>query len=218
MKHAFAAALLVLAVAAPTCAQSAPPSPELVAKWKDKSMHTIAASSLEGAPLDLSQFRGKVVLVVNVASRCGFTGQYAGLQKLYDHYKDKGLVVLGIPSNDFGGQEPGSAEEIRSFCTTKYAVTFPMLAKAQTKAGPGQSEIYEFLGTRTGKLPGWNFSKYLVGKDGQPVAFYASNVAPDDPALTRAIEQALGIAASAPADKKPAGASGAAPADGAGTH
>ncbi|MCE9619854.1 MAG: glutathione peroxidase [Planctomycetes bacterium] len=205
MKTIFATAMLVAvaAVAGFAGAQSAPQSPELTQKWKDRTMHSIKATSLEGAPIDLAQYKGKVVLVVNVASRCGFTGQYSGLQKLYDTYKDKGLVVLGIPSNDFGGQEPGSEKEIKEFCTAKYAVTFPMLAKAQTKAGPGQSEIYEFLGTRVGKLPGWNFSKYLVNKDGQPVAFYASNVTPEDKALVSAVEQALGLAAAAPSDAKP---------------
>ena len=94
-------------------------------------MYSIKATTLEGAPADLSQYQGKVVLVVNVASRCGFTGQYAGLQKLYETYKAKGLVVLGIPSNDFGGQEPGSEKEIKEFCSTKYAVTFPMLSWAK---------------------------------------------------------------------------------------
>ena len=113
-------------------------------------------------------------------------------------------MVLGIPSNDFGGQEPGSEKEIKEFCSSKYSVTFPMLSKEQTKAGPGQSEIYEFLGTRIGKLPGWNFSKYVVDKQGQPIAFYSSNVAPDDKALVAAIEQALGLKAAAPTtEQKP---------------
>ena len=207
MKNKIAKTILG-AIAAATgfaCAQTAPQNSELVNKWKDRNMYAIKATTLEGAPVDLSQYQGKVVLVVNVASRCGFTGQYAGLQKLYETYKDKGFVVLGIPSNDFGGQEPGSEKEIKEFCSTKYAVTFPMLSKEQTKAGPGQSEIYEFLGTRTGKLPGWNFSKYLVNKEGQPIAFYASTVAPDDKALVKAIEQSLGITTpAAPAEQKPA--------------
>lgn len=167
-------------------------------------MYSIQATTIDGAPANLSQYKGKVVLVVNVASRCGFTGQYAGLQKLYDTYKDKGLVVLGIPSNDFGSQEPGSEKEIKEFCSTKYSVTFPMLSKEQTKAGAGQSEMYEFLGTRTGKLPGWNFSKYLVSKDGQPIAFYPSTVTPQDKTLEQAIEQALGITSPATASPKPA--------------
>lgn len=211
MKNKIANTILaaVASVTGFACAQTAPQNSELVTKWKDRSMYTIKTTTLEGAPVDLSQYQGKVVLVVNVASRCGFTGQYAGLQKLYDTYKDKGLVVLGIPSNDFGGQEPGSEKEIKEFCTTKYAVTFPMLSKEQTKAGSGQSEIYEFLGTRMGKLPGWNFSKYLVNKEGQPVAFYASTVAPDDKALAKAIEQALGMTSSAPPQQKPADGSAA---------
>ncbi len=192
----------IAAVTGFACAQSAPQNAELVQKWKDRSMYSIKATTLDGAPADLSQYQGKVVLVVNVASRCGFTGQYAGLQKLYDTYKDKGLVVLGIPSNDFGGQEPGSEKEIKEFCSSKYSVTFPMLSKEQTKPGPGQSEIYEFLGTRIGKLPGWNFSKYVVNKQGQPIAFYASNVAPDDKALVAAIEQALGLKPAEPSESK----------------
>ena len=204
MKRNITSAILgaIAAVTGFACAQSAPQNAELIQKWKDRSMYSIKATTLDGAPADLSQYQGKVVLVVNVASRCGFTGQYAGLQKLYDTYKDKGLVVLGIPSNDFCGQEPGSEKEIKEFCSSKYSVTFPMLSKEQTKPGPGQSEIYEFLGTRIGKLPGWNFSKYVVNKQGQPIAFYASNVAPDDKALLAAIEQALGLKPAEPSEPK----------------
>lgn len=204
MKRNITSAILgaIAAVTGFACAQSAPQNAELIQKWKDRSMYSIKATTLDGAPADLSQYQGKVVLVVNVASRCGFTGQYAGLQKLYDTYKDKGLVVLGIPSNDFGGQEPGSQKEIKEFCSSKYSVTFPMLSKEQTKPGPGQSEIYEFLGTRIGKLPGWNFSKYVVNKQGQPIAFYASNVSPDDKALVAAIEQALGLKPAEPSEPK----------------
>ena len=204
MKRNITSAILgaIAAVTGFACAQSAPQNAELIQKWKDRSMYSIKATTLDGAPADLSQYQGKVVLVVNVASRCGFTGQYAGLQKLYDTYKDKGLVVLGIPSNDFGGQEPGSEKEIKEFCSSKYSVTFPMLSKEQTKPGPGQSESDEFLGTRIGKLPGWNFSKYVVNKQGQPIAFYASNVAPDDKALVAAIEQALGLKPAEPSEPK----------------
>ena len=173
------------------CAQSAPQTPELTQKWKDRSMHAIQVQSLEGKPVNLADYKGKVVLIVNVASRCGFTPQYEGLEKLFESYKDKGLVVLGFPCNDFGGQEPGSEKEIRDFCSTTYKVTFPMMQKVKVAAGPGQSELFEFLGTRTGKLPGWNFGKYLVGKDGQPIAFYASSVKPSDAALKQAIDQAL---------------------------
>jgi glutathione peroxidase len=185
----------VSAIAALTgfaCAQTAPQTPELQQKWKDKSMQTIVVRNLEGQPMNLADLKGKVVLVVNVASRCGFTGQYTDLEALHQRFKDRGLVVLAFPCNDFGGQEPGSPKEIREFCSTTYKVTFPVMEKVQVKAGPGQSELFEFLGTRTGKLPGWNFGKFLVGKDGQPVAFYPSSVKPMDPALVQAIEQALG--------------------------
>ncbi len=185
------AATAAAAVTGFACAQTAPQNAELTQKWKDRSMYTIQTRTLEGQPTNLADYKGKVVLIVNVASRCGFTPQYSELEKLNQKFKDKGLVILGFPCNDFGGQEPGSAKEIRDFCTTTYPVTFPMMEKVQVKTGPGQSELFEFLGTRTGKLPGWNFSKYLVGKDGQPIAFYASSVKPGDAALQQAIEQAL---------------------------
>ena len=185
------AATAAAAITGFACAQTAPQSAELTQKWKDRSMHTIQTRTLEGQPANLADYKGKVVLIVNVASKCGFTPQYTDLEKLNQKYKDKGLVILGFPCNDFGGQEPGSAKEIRDFCTTTYPVTFPMMEKVQVKAGTGQSELFEFLGTRTGKLPGWNFSKYLVGKDGQPIAFYAGSVKPGDAALQQAIDQAL---------------------------
>jgi glutathione peroxidase len=185
------AATAAAAVTGFACAQTAPQNAELTQKWKDRSMYTIQTRTLEGQPANLADYKGKVVLIVNVASKCGFTPQYSDLEKLNQKFKDKGLVILGFPCNDFGGQEPGSAKEIRDFCTTTYPVTFPMMEKVQVKTGAGQSELFEFLGTRTGKLPGWNFSKYLVGKDGQPIAFYASSVKPGDAALQQAIEQAL---------------------------
>lgn len=185
------AATAAAAVTGFACAQTAPQNAELTQKWKDRSMYTIQTRTLEGQPANLADYKGKVVLIVNVASKCGFTPQYSDLEKLNQKFKDKGLVILGFPCNDFGGQEPGSAKEIRDFCTTTYPVTFPMMEKVQVKTGPGQSELFEFLGTRTGKLPGWNFSKYLVGRDGQPIAFYASSVKPGDAALQQAIEQAL---------------------------
>ena len=173
------------------CAQAAPQSNELTQKWKDRSMHSIHTRTIDGQPMNLADLKGKVVLVVNVASRCGFTPQYADLEKLWQQHRGKGLVVLAVPCNDFGSQEPGSAKEIRDFCTSTYQVTFPVLEKMHVKAGPEQCELYQFLGTRTGKLPGWNFAKYLVGKNGEPIAFYASAVKPGDAALNQAIEQAL---------------------------
>jgi glutathione peroxidase len=149
---------------------------------------------------DLKAYEGKVTLVVNVASACGLTPQYEGLEKLHRELKDKDLVIIGFPSNDFGGQEPGTPEEIRTFCTTKYDVTFPLMEKVQTKAGDGQSEMYQFLGTRTGKLPGWNFAKHLIGRDGQTITFFDSKVKPDAKELREAIEKAL--ASKAPAKRE----------------
>jgi glutathione peroxidase len=177
-------------------------------KWKDVSFFTLKTKSLAGEPVELAKYDGKVVLVVNVASKCGFTPQYAGLEKLFKELESKGLVVIGFPSNDFGGQEPGSAEEIRAFCTKNYGVTFPMMEKVQTKAGEGQSEIYNYLGTRTGSLPSWNFGKYLVGRDGAPIAYFSSKVAPDAKELREAIEKAL---AAKPAAKASAPAAESSP-------
>jgi glutathione peroxidase len=147
-------------------------------------------TTLQGQPADLSQYAGKVALVVNVASQCGFTPQYAGLQKLYDELKGRGFVVLGFPSNDFGAQEPGSPEEIATFCKKNYGVTFPMFSKLVTKAGPGQSPIYAYLG-KSGSLPRWNFGKYLVDKEGKVIEYFPSKVAPEARELREAIEKAL---------------------------
>jgi glutathione peroxidase len=150
----------------------------------------LKVTTLAGQPADLAQYRGKVVVVVNVASQCGFTPQYSGLEKLYKEMAPKGVVVLGFPSNDFGGQEPGTPEEIQTFCKLTYDVTFPLFAKLVTKAGPSQSPVYKFLG-ETGNLPQWNFAKYVVDKNGKVVAFFPSRVTPDAPELRTAIEKAL---------------------------
>ena len=147
---------------------------------------------LDGSACDLSQYKGKVVLIVNVASRCGYTGQYAGLQKLYDSYKDKGLVVLGFPANEFGAQEPGSDAEIAQFCSSKYGVTFPMFSKIVVK-GSGIAPLYKTL-TETANPAGdvkWNFEKFLIGRDGTIRGRYTSGVGPDDAALKAAIEAEL---------------------------
>ena len=159
---------------------------------KDKTLFAFKTTALDGSSVDLQTYKGKVVLVVNVASKCGYTPQYSELEKVWKEFKDRGLVVIGFPCNDFGGQEPGSSSEIREFCTKNYGVTFPLMTKVQTKAGAGQSEIYAFLSAATGKLPSWNFGKYLVGRDGKPVAFYGSGVNPTGDELRKAIEQALG--------------------------
>lgn len=154
------------------------------------SFHALKTTTLDGKPADLSQYKGQVVLAVNVASQCGFTPQYAGLEKLHEELKGRGFSVLGFPSNDFGAQEPGSSEEIATFCKKNYGVTFPMFSKLVTKAGPDQSPIYGFLG-KSGQLPSWNFGKYVVGKDGKVVAYFPSKVAPDAKELREAIDSAL---------------------------
>ena len=153
------------------------------------SFYDLTANTLDGKPVHLSDYKGKVALVVNTASECGYTPQYAGLEKLYESYKDKGVVVLGFPSNDFGGQEPGTAAEIKSFCEKKFHVTFPMFAKIKV-VGEGQSPVYTFLAADHGE-PKWNFHKYVVGKDGQVRAAFASAVKPDSPELKSAIDSAL---------------------------
>src|SRR6201996_7929475 len=154
------------------------------------SLYDLKVNSLDGKPADLSQYKGHVVLVVNVASHCGFTPQYAGLEKLYTDYKDKGFFILGFPSNDFGGQEPGTPQEIITFCSTKYNVTFPMFEKVVTKKVDGQSPVYQFL-TANFPPPSWNFCKYLIDANGKVLKFFPSAVKPDDKQLTDAIDAAL---------------------------
>jgi glutathione peroxidase len=156
-----------------------------------RSFYDLQTMTLDGKPGNLAQYRGKVSLVVNVASKCGFTPQYEGLEKLHRELRGKGFNVLGFPSNDFGGQEPGTAKEIADFCRLTYDVTFPMFEKVVTKKGAGQSPVYAFLG-ESGQLPAWNFSKYVIDKQGNIVAFFPSAVTPDDPALRAAIAKALG--------------------------
>ena len=136
-------------------------------------------------------YAGKVVLVVNTASKCGNTPQYDGLEKLYQDYEDQGLVVLGFPSNDFMGQEPGTEEQIEEFCRLTYGVEFPMVAKTIVK-GPGANAFYKQLAERTGSTPKWNFHKYLINRDGSEVVAYTSLTSPDSRSLLKKIEQFLG--------------------------
>ncbi|MGA8515243.1 MAG: glutathione peroxidase [Burkholderiaceae bacterium] len=142
------------------------------------------------SPQNLCQYQGKLVLVVNTASYCGFTSQYAGLERLYAKYKSKGLVVLGFPSNDFGKQEPGSAKEIADFCFNTYGVQFPMFSKTVV-AGSGKSALYAALEKSTGKAPQWNFHKYLIDRTGKVVANCPSEVEPESAPLLAAIDKAL---------------------------
>ena len=158
-------------------------------KERPMTFHDLSASTIDGQPQALSAYKGKAVLVVNTASACGKTPQYAGLEKLWQEKKAKGLVVLGFPSNDFGAQEPGTEAEIKQFCSLKYKVTFPMFSKVKTK-GEGRSPVYGFLVAGRGE-PKWNFHKYLVGKDGKVLAEFPSATNPDDPALLAAIDAAL---------------------------
>lgn len=153
------------------------------------SVHEFTLPSIDGAPAPLAQYNGKVLLLVNVASKCGYTPQYEGLEALYQKYKDRGLVVLGFPANNFGAQEPGTNEEIKTFCTRNYKVTFPMYSKVSVKGGD-QTPLYGFLSTKAGE-PKWNFTKYLAGKDGQIIQRFDSGVKPDSPELAQAIEAAL---------------------------
>ena len=137
-------------------------------------------------------YRGKVLLVVNTASKCAFTPQYERLEKLYENYKDRGLVVLGFPSDDFGGQEPGSEAQIQQFCRLTYSVRFPMFEKVHAGRGAAQHPLYRHLAGATGVHPGWNFHKYVIDRQGRVVASLASQVAPRDPELTGLIESLLG--------------------------
>ena len=141
-------------------------------------------------PQSLCQYAGKVLLVVNTASYCGFTSQYKGLEALYAKYKGRGLVVLGFPSNDFGNQEPGSAKQIAEFCENTFGVKFPMFAKSTVK-GEGANPLYAELIRQSGTTPKWNFYKYVVSRDGRSVTAYSSMTAPDDADLVREIEQRL---------------------------
>lgn len=148
--------------------------------------------SIDGKPLALADYKGKAVLVVNTASQCGFTPQYKGLQALWSQYRDKGLVVLGVPSNDFGGQEPGSAAEIKKFCEVNFEVDFPLAAKQKVVGGEAHP-FYRWVATELGEgaAPRWNFHKYLIDAKGQIVGAYPSRVAPESEELRKAIEAAL---------------------------
>jgi len=159
------------------------------------SVYNFTLKSIDGKPVSLSEYHGKVLMLVNVASKCGFTPQYAGLESLYEKYKDKGLVIVGIPANNFGGQEPGTNEEIKKFCSNKYNVSFPMMSKVSVK-GDDKTPLYTFLTDQTTdpKFAGdiqWNFTKFLFDRNGNPVARFEPKVTPDSPEVTAAVESAL---------------------------
>ncbi len=154
------------------------------------SIHEFTMKTIDGQPAPLKQYEGKVVLIVNVASRCGYTPQYAGLEQLYRKYKDRGFVIIGVPANNFGGQEPGSDTEIKEFCKRNYDVTFPMMSKVSVK-GSDMTPLYQFLTSAAGGDVKWNFTKFLVGKDGKVIQRFEPGVKPDAPELIAAIEKAL---------------------------
>lgn len=154
------------------------------------NIHDITVNDIDGKSMPLKSLEGKVVLFVNVASKCGYTPQYAGLESLYQKYKGKGLVLVGVPANNFGSQEPGTEAEIKEFCSRKYSVTFPMTSKVSVK-GSDITPLYQYLTTAKGGDVKWNFTKFLVGKDGTAIARFEPGVAPESPELTAAIEKAL---------------------------
>jgi glutathione peroxidase len=154
------------------------------------SVHEFTLPSIDGAPAPLSAYKGKVALIVNVASQCGYTPQYTGLQQLYEKYKDKGFVVLGFPANNFGAQEPGTNQEIKTFCTRNYNVTFPMYSKISVK-GSDKAPLYKFLTDSAGGEVKWNFTKFLVDENGKVVSRFESGVEPDSSELVGAVEKAL---------------------------
>ncbi len=153
------------------------------------SAFDFAFEGIDGKPMKLADWRGKALLVVNTASFCGFTKQYAGLQELWSKFEDKGLVVVGVPSNDFGGQEPKAEGEIKSFCQGAFGVTFPLTAKYAV-TGPSAHPFYQWAGAAAG-APGWNFHKYLIGRDGRLLQAFSSQVTPMSPELTGWVEKAL---------------------------
>lgn len=159
------------------------------AAFAASSVHEFTMNSIDGKPTPLSSYKGKVLLVVNVASKCGYTPQYKGLEALYRKYKDQGLVVAGFPANDFGAQEPGSDTEIKTFCSRNYDVSFPMFSKITVK-GDQKAPLYGYLTGSTSEVK-WNFTKFLVGKDGKVIQKFESKVDPESPELTSAIEAAL---------------------------
>lgn len=167
------------------------PLPSFAAEAACPPLLNHGVANLMDEPVSLCQFQGKVLLIVNTASECGYTPQYDGLEKVYRRYRDKGFVVLGFPANDFGGQEPGSNKEIAQFCQVNYNITFPVFAKSSV-VGAKANPLYRELAAKTGKAPQWNFHKYLIDRRGQPLAVFESAVEPDDKRLTGAIEKALG--------------------------
>lgn len=161
----------------------------------EKTVYDFTLNSIDGQPAPLAAYKGKVVLLVNVASKCGYTPQYSALESTYEKYKDRGFIIVGIPANNFGAQEPGSNQEIKTFCSSKYHVTFPMMAKVSVK-GEEITPLYQFLtdkssNPQSGGEIKWNFTKFLIGPDGRVITRFEPEITPDSPQVTSAIEAAL---------------------------
>jgi glutathione peroxidase len=159
------------------------------------SIYDIAVKDIDGKDTTLNAYKGKVILVVNVASQCGFTPQYKNLEAVYEKYKDQGFVILGFPCNQFGEQEPGTDAEIKQFCTSKYFITFPLFDKIEVN-GANRHPLYELLAGKDSPFPGditWNFNKFLIGKDGKILNRFDSKIKPDAPEATAAIEAAIAV-------------------------
>ncbi|HEY5297497.1 MAG TPA: glutathione peroxidase [Verrucomicrobiae bacterium] len=157
------------------------------------SIYDLTVTNIDGKKVSLSDYKGKALLIVNVASKCGFTPQYKALEAIYQKYKDQGFVILGFPCNQFAHQEPGSDEEIKQFCSSKYFVTFPLFDKIDVN-GADRAPLYQILAGKDSPFPGnigWNFTKFLIGKNGQILNRFASKITPDSPEVTAAIQAAL---------------------------
>jgi glutathione peroxidase len=169
----------------------ATPAPSIAAESSCPTVLNHKFANLMDEPVSLCQFSGKVLLIVNTASECGYTPQYDGLEKLYRRYRDRGFMVLGFPANDFGAQEPGSNKEIAQFCRVNYGITFPVFAKTAV-VGANANPLFRDLAAKTGKPPRWNFHKYLLDRTGQPVAVFESAIEPEDRQVTSQIDKLLG--------------------------
>jgi glutathione peroxidase len=181
---------MIYTVAAIVLAALITPAPSAAAAAPCPALLDHQFSNLMDEPLSLCRHAGKVVLIVNTASECGYTPQYDGLEKLYRRYRDRGFVVLGFSANDFGGQEPGSNKEIAEFCRVNYGITFPVFAKTSV-VGPNANPLFRDLAAKTGKAPRWNFHKYLLDRAGRPAGVFDSAVAPEDRRITTQIEKLL---------------------------
>jgi glutathione peroxidase len=178
---------MVIILAAVLCAA------QIALADNEPAVQSIPLKDINGKDTSLKDYAGKVILLVNVASKCGNTPQYAGLQALYEKYKDKGFVIIGVPSNDFGGQEPGSPDEIKAFCTDNYHVTFPLMAKVHVR-GKEKCALYAALTGSGAPFPGdvkWNFGKFLIDRNGQVIKRFEPSVKPETPEVVQAIEAAL---------------------------